>query len=152
MYMEPLENLYHANIQGLCALPYLMDGFARAGVREGDCDTVPLIDDPATPFEEVLDNAACQPENAYAYQSMKATFLYRYTLSNQAPSDRQRGGSTLRLFENGKELGPAHSAPGDIREKGAGRWSHPSPRIILFSTSDNSDPRTNGRTYTVKQQ
>ena len=152
IYFEPLDNIYHANIMGLCALPYLMDRFARAGLRESDFDSVPLVDDPATPFEEVLNNAAFVPDNAYIYHSEKPTYLYRYTLKNQAPSDRQRTGSTLRLFENGKELGPARSDPAEIREKGKGRWSHTGPRAISFSTSDNSDPRTNGRTYTVRQE
>ncbi|MBI3922049.1 MAG: hypothetical protein HY318_11580, partial [Armatimonadetes bacterium] len=55
--------------------------------------------------------------------------------------------STLRLFEDGKPLGPAHVAHVDIREKGQGRFSHWNT-VIYFSASDNSDPRTNGRKYT----
>lgn len=55
--------------------------------------------------------------------------------------------STLRLFEDGKELGPAHVAHVDIREKGQGRFSHWNT-VVYFSASDNSDPRTNGRKYT----
>ena len=54
--------------------------------------------------------------------------------------------STLRLFENGKELGPAHAAHVDIRAKGGGQFSHWNT-TLYFSASDNSDPRTNGREY-----
>ena len=59
--------------------------------------------------------------------------------------------SQLRIFENGKELGPAHSAHADIRTYGAGRFSHWSDGTttsLYFSASDNSNPMTNGRSYT----
>jgi len=61
--------------------------------------------------------------------------------------------SRLIVVENGKLLGPAHAAHVEIRTEGAGRYSHwegdpPSP-YLLFSTSDNSDPRSNGRLYHV---
>jgi hypothetical protein len=56
--------------------------------------------------------------------------------------------SSLRLYENGQLLGPAHSPHSDIRERGQGRYSHWNGHL-WFSTSDSSDPRANGRTYTV---
>src|SRR5439155_1545596 len=61
--------------------------------------------------------------------------------------------STLRIFENGKELGPAHSVHVDIRNLGMGRFSHwgsgtGTVSALYFSASDNTDPRTNGRVYT----
>lgn len=61
--------------------------------------------------------------------------------------------SILRLFEDGRELGPAHSPHQLIRDLGQGRFSHwsgdPSgePQVLFFSASDNSDPTANGRTY-----
>jgi hypothetical protein len=56
--------------------------------------------------------------------------------------------SDTRLLENGRELGPAHSLHADIREKGDGSFSH-WYGDFRFSTSDNSDPRSNGRRYTI---
>jgi hypothetical protein len=59
----------------------------------------------------------------------------------------------LRVFEDGKELGPGESKHVDIREKGLGAYSHwkgTGNYVIYFSTSDNSDPNTNGRTYEAK--
>jgi len=56
--------------------------------------------------------------------------------------------STWILLEDDLPLGPAHSRHADIESKGRGRYSHWNNSII-FSTSDNSDPRTNGRTYTL---
>jgi hypothetical protein len=67
--------------------------------------------------------------------------------------------STLRIFENGIELGPAHSSHANIRNLGAGRFSHwddgsgTSGAVdLLFSASDNTNPKTNGRTYTYQVQ
>jgi radical SAM protein with 4Fe4S-binding SPASM domain len=57
--------------------------------------------------------------------------------------------SRLVLFEDGKPLGPSHVLHDAIARSGAGRYSH-WDNYLIFSTSDNSDPRTNGRTYTIK--
>jgi hypothetical protein len=54
--------------------------------------------------------------------------------------------SPLRLFEDGRPLGPGHALHRLIRGKGNGSYSHWQARLI-FSTSDNSDPNMNGRTY-----
>ncbi len=56
--------------------------------------------------------------------------------------------SRLLLFEDGRSLGPAHCSHVDVRELGAGRFSHWSGQLY-FSTSDNSDPRSNGRSYAL---
>jgi hypothetical protein len=45
-------------------------------------------------------------------------------------------------------LGPAHRAQNFIGEYGCGQFSHWG-ETIYFSTSDNSDPRTTGRTYSI---
>lgn len=55
--------------------------------------------------------------------------------------------STLRLFENGRELGEAHAMHRDIRNIGRGRFSHWG-KTLIFSASDNTNPIKNGRTYT----
>lgn len=55
--------------------------------------------------------------------------------------------SVIRIFEDGKEIGPAHSAHADIRSVGKGRFSHWGTNLY-FSASDNTDPRKNGRKYT----
>jgi len=56
--------------------------------------------------------------------------------------------STLLVFENEKPLGPAHAEHVQICTLGSGRFSHWSDSLY-FSTSDNSDPNTNGKKYTV---
>jgi SAM-dependent methyltransferase len=54
--------------------------------------------------------------------------------------------SSLALFEDGSPLGPAHTVHDTIRREGAGAYSHWN-RILLFSTTDGTDPNTNGRRY-----
>ena len=65
--------------------------------------------------------------------------------------------SPIILYENLTPLGPAHSTHPDVQFLGLGRYSHwggnsatsgwRQIRGVLFSASDNSDPRTNGRHY-----
>jgi hypothetical protein len=74
---------------------------------------------------------------------------YTTPFGNDYPGDGLREGapSALRLFENGKELGPAHAPHAGIRASGGGRYSH-WKTLLYFSASDGSDPRTNGCVYT----
>jgi hypothetical protein len=57
--------------------------------------------------------------------------------------------SPVVLYEDGKPLGPAHSMYTDITSKGGGRYTHLKGVGMVFSTSDNTDPRKNGRHYTA---
>jgi hypothetical protein len=56
--------------------------------------------------------------------------------------------SNLMLAENGVALGPGHAVHDVISERGRGLYSH-WHRVLYFSSSDNSDPRQNGREYQV---
>ena len=57
--------------------------------------------------------------------------------------------STIIIYEDDRRLGPAHTVHAEVADIGHGRFSHYRYKqsIILFSSSDNSDPRTNGRAY-----
>ncbi len=57
--------------------------------------------------------------------------------------------SPVILYENDKPLGPAHSDHNDIEKFGQGRYAQLKGLGILMSTSDNSDPRINGRRYYI---
>lgn len=57
--------------------------------------------------------------------------------------------SILALEEDGVLLGPGHAAHDSIAMTGHGQYSH-WRHTLYFSTSDNSDPNTNGRQYTIK--
>lgn len=56
--------------------------------------------------------------------------------------------SKLVLLENGNPLWQRHIIHDEIRKIGKGRYSHWGNNLI-FSTTDNSDPTTNGRTYQI---
>ncbi len=60
---------------------------------------------------------------------------------NERPS-----ASRAILFEDGRQLGPAHGVHDRIRETGGGIYSHWGNQLF-FSTSDNSDARRNRRVY-----
>jgi uncharacterized repeat protein (TIGR01451 family) len=95
----------------------------------------------------VIDTAGISPESTKAdgsptnYAWITQQKFYMAADSSSAPQV-----APLRIFENGVEIGPAHSLHADIRSLGAGRFSYWN-NWLYFSTSDNSDPRTNGRTY-----
>ena len=59
--------------------------------------------------------------------------------------------SDLTITENQAELAPAHVFEDAVAEKGKGSYLH-WRNDLVFSTSDNSDPRTNGRVYAVSSE
>lgn len=59
--------------------------------------------------------------------------------------------SSLTVLEDGKALPRGHAVHDEIRQVGEGRFSHWGRRLY-FSTTDNSDPRSNGRRYTVEER
>ena len=63
----------------------------------------------------------------------------------------QEGSSMLILLEDDLALAAPHTAHDEIRRLGRGRYSHWG-RCIYFSTSDNTDPRKNGRVYKLVQR
>lgn len=66
--------------------------------------------------------------------------------SNEEPTRSQ-----LTLHEDGIQLPGAHSPHQTIAELGSGLYSHWG-RTIIFSASDGSDPRSNGRRYSYTAQ
>jgi hypothetical protein len=57
--------------------------------------------------------------------------------------------SNYLVYEDDHPLGPAHSEHVDISKIGKGRFSHWNREGFIFSSSDNSDPKTTGRRYWV---
>lgn len=70
------------------------------------------------------------------------------------PTDVNPAQRKLRVFEGDRELGPGDSIHDDVRKKGLGAYSHWDTGkfgyAVYFSTSDNSDPNTNGRVYSLR--
>jgi hypothetical protein len=85
-----------------------------------------------------------------------AGFSYRISQNFGTPADIASSPlrSTLRVFENGVELTQAHADHGQIETIGLGRFSHWMDEFgyeaLYLSTTDNTNPATNGRTYTFR--
>jgi hypothetical protein len=77
-----------------------------------------------------------EPESGHCYTA----FVLPWIMSDL------NGASGLELYEDGVRLPFGHSAHDAIRTLGLGRYSHWGRRIY-FASSDNSDPRVNGRRY-----
>jgi hypothetical protein len=74
---------------------------------------------------------------------------YTARLSGGRRGDKDSAGSKCVLLEDGKALSTPRALHADIRDKGRGRYSHWTEGSLYFSASDNSDPRTNGKNYTL---
>jgi len=75
-----------------------------------------------------------------------------FALWKYADASEDNMKSPVMLYEDLTPLGPAKSYMRDIYDLGAGRFNFTKfsndPRsFVVFSASDNSDPRTNGRRY-----
>lgn len=92
-------------------------------------------------------NSEIRPEASGAYQT---TLGFAQRVLYELPNDSVGSptSSNLIMFEDGRALGPAHSPHAEIREKGLGRFSHWDGSVI-FSSSDGTDPRINGRSYSI---
>lgn len=97
----------------------------------------------APPLELQISPDLVRPEQGHAWIVALPEEWARYS-SDLQNLDRSR----LKLTENGAPLGPGNATHAEIREEGKGAYSH-WQTALYFSTSDNSDPRRNGRTYVV---
>ena len=94
-------------------------------------------------IELILDPAQMTPDGEYAWKIDLSDF--------ELPGDSLDNffHSRAILLEDGKKLGPPHTLHNIIRQDGKGAYSHWGAQLY-FSSSDNTDPRSNGRTYVVK--
>ena len=88
-------------------------------------------------------------EAAMAWRAQHILPFDRNALARYPADDPtvERGNSPVMIYEDGKRLGPAHSNFADISKLGHGRFSYWTGQGFVFSTSDGSDPNSNGRRY-----
>jgi hypothetical protein len=141
-----INNIYiTVLIHNTAPLPYVIAALQKAGLDEQAAFAAKFSSPPPPPFEERLDPKRIT--GGGFDKDKKPICAYSYALEKGAPCDRV-GRSQLMLFEDGKPLQP-HQAHELIRREGLGRFSHWGGRGLIFSSSDNTDPRTNGREYKV---
>jgi hypothetical protein len=83
--------------------------------------------------------------------SQIAAIAYVSAFGDLADSADNNERSPVLLYEDDVQLGPAHSTHTDIAHLGKGRFSHwrNVGVVFIFSSSDDSNPMTNGRTYSA---
>lgn len=93
-------------------------------------------------IEGELNIADVAHESGYSY-------VLKHDFDIESDTTSAPKASNLKVYEDGMPLGPSHAQHGDIREWGQGRYSHWGDSLY-FSSSDNTDPRTNKRRYTYR--
>jgi parallel beta-helix repeat protein len=105
--------------------------------------------------ETTVNNSSCNQINLDTSRILKdGGYAYKVNgpFNSKADNKKFKTQSTLRLFENGVAIGPAHAQLRVIRAIGRGRYSHWSlpngkNELIRFAASNNTNPETNGKQY-----
>ncbi|MBR0696171.1 hypothetical protein [Bradyrhizobium lablabi] len=106
--------------------------------------------DPRPPGAVVELIVRAAPDGGFAYKTMT------YLLGDYVDADAKQQGSPILLYEGTTPLEFPRSSRADVQNAGQGRFNFlnvyedtewRTAKYIVFSTSDNSDPRTNGRRY-----
>jgi hypothetical protein len=101
--------------------------------------------------EAPVDNGLITHEQGHAFRLALGPWRAPWPLRVEADTARSPRASTLVLSEDGRPLGPAHTEVSRIAAEGGGRYLHwGEGQTLYFSTPDNSDPRTNGRKYSIR--
>ncbi len=87
-------------------------------------------------------------ETRFEKSDGRCWFLNIPDLESIADDEQNPTRSTLLLFEDQNPLGSPHSLHKEIVKQGGGLYSH-WKSVLYLSTSDGSDPNTNGRKYTI---
>jgi hypothetical protein len=99
--------------------------------------------------------ASCCPNGQAIDLSPPLSYLEGYAyrvsipqLSDFGDTDERATHSPTVVCEGDHRMGPGHAPFLEIVQKGAGRFSHYND-IVVFSSSDNTDPNSNGRRYKI---
>jgi len=74
------------------------------------------------------------------------SFGYVYENTGGEPDEASNPRSRMKFFENSVQYQSRVALPDSVLKAGGDRYSH-QPGRIVFSSTDNTDPRTNGRRY-----
>jgi hypothetical protein len=103
------------------------------------------------PMSRTIEPQQIAAESGHAYHATVLPWRLVWPLSIKLDTSDAPTQSNAQVYESGRALGPAHTAHDQIRSIGRGRYSHWGiDRSVYFSSSDNTDPRTNGRTYAIR--
>lgn len=149
-----LENTSVAGLMLLTALPYALEQLRKAGVTEDECLNFQYDWIEPASYTEILKTSTITPSPYPQYRngwsvaaaSSFPDWLPGGLLKPEAFRKWQKAISRYKLYENDRLIGPTPYGHIYIMQNGLIGWSHGGGNI-LFSTSDNSNPAENGRTY-----
>ena len=88
------------------------------------------------------------PRAAIAPAPQFGPSAYAFAFDGSDPDRPQNPRSRVRLTDNGISLGVKLVAGAQFRSIADGWWMH-APGFVIFSATDNSDPRVNGHVYAL---
>jgi hypothetical protein len=97
------------------------------------------------PRQGVIDAATISAQRGQAYVS-RIEPAVKWPLKAAAAPGLLDPGTDLTLAEDGTPLGPMDTDPRVLARSGGGRYALFADKVV-FSTTDGSDPHTNGRAY-----
>ncbi len=131
---KPGRVIVNAPLARLVALLLALLAARQGAARQGDA--------PQGANAVIIEPGDVRPRAGLAY-------IINLPLSaDEADSSDALRRSNWVLLEDSIALGPAHATHREIETLGGGRYSHWNSSLI-FSSSDGSDPRTNGRRYVL---
>jgi ABC-type polysaccharide/polyol phosphate transport system ATPase subunit len=132
--------------QRISKVYYKMLFASDAGEKRVTSITAPAVEEALEGESEIiLDAGKIKHEGGHAWW----IDLTGHAVHSDSSENPQR--SRFVLYEDDKPLRPAHYTHDLIRKHGRGGYSH-WEKALLFSTSDNSDPRSNGRVYSLRRE
>lgn len=103
----------------------------------------------SAPQTYLLDSSRIEHDSGCAYTAPIEARPYGWPITQYSgDSVEHPSASKSRLLEDGKPVGTPHALHEAIRQSGRGDYSHWGPSLF-FSTSDCTDPRSNGLRYAV---
>ncbi|NMN73802.1 hypothetical protein [Rhizobium sp. 57MFTsu3.2] len=133
MCKDKLKNALHIPIFALILIGYAIQIFTYSGFLTKNI---------------TINAAEIQSEKGAAYRVDLSSLATHFPFRIASDANGSGMGSSIELRESGLQLGPPHAQHDHIRNVGKGAYSHWGGELY-FSSSDGTDPRTNGRTYQV---
>jgi PcRGLX-like protein central beta sandwich domain/PcRGLX-like protein C-terminal alpha/alpha toroid domain/PcRGLX-like N-terminal RIFT barrel domain len=136
-------------------LPYILEQLRLKGVKEEECLDYKWKWTEPDSFEEKLISTKIKPISPFL--KLHSWNYYTKNLSPGGkinplmPADIQRKWAAAirrhKLYEDNKLISPHPFSRSMIRKNGKYGWSRRLSGALVFATTDNSDPRKNGRKY-----
>ena len=138
--------VHHGDLGWAIRVGYLIIALASIAVAASLVLGLAIFFAPETRID--IEPASIKADSGHAFRfpiNVRPTFPYELPTDTAGIPEA----SQLIMRENGIALRPRHALHDEIRVRGGGAFSHWNGNLF-FSTSDNSDPRSNGRTYSIE--